>query len=79
MCQNHMPRQAQLMILFSDYRSQYTRSTRVVAVACSVNKQNIEALKQRWVDAGRPQWPDWDKLMEGIVAPEHRKKVHRPS
>jgi len=38
---------------------------------CSVNKENIETMKRRWVDAGRPQFPDWDKLMAGLVAPEH--------
>jgi hypothetical protein len=44
---------------------------------CSVNKANIEEMKRRWVDAGRPQFPEWRQLMEGLVAPEHLTKVQR--
>ncbi|WIA44244.1 hypothetical protein OEZ86_010553 [Tetradesmus obliquus] len=47
-------------------------------IAEYVNKVNIEAMKVRWVDAGRPQFPDWKQLMAGIVAPEHLVKVQRP-
>jgi hypothetical protein len=39
----------------------------------------VETLKQRWVAAGRPQWPDWAALLSGLVAPEHVcAKPHRP-
>jgi hypothetical protein len=33
----------------------------------SVNEQNIETLKTRWLDQGRPRKPDWNKLLEGLV------------
>jgi hypothetical protein len=45
---------------------------------CSVNKPNIEEMKRRWVDAGRPQFPEWRQLMAGLVAAEHLTKVQRP-
>jgi hypothetical protein len=46
--------------------------------ARSVNKANIELLKQRWVDAGRPRYPDWAALMAGVVDPTHMVPVQRP-
>jgi hypothetical protein len=46
---------------------------------CSVNDANVETLKRRWVDAGRPTKPDWDALLEGVVPPHHRVLPHRVS
>jgi hypothetical protein len=39
----------------------------VLLVPCSVNEENIETMKQRWLDQGKPKYPDWAKLMEGMV------------
>ncbi|KAF6250927.1 hypothetical protein COO60DRAFT_1705256 [Scenedesmus sp. NREL 46B-D3] len=49
-----------------------------VCIAEYVNKPNIEEMKRRWVEAGRPQFPEWRLLMAGLVAPEHLTKVQRP-
>ncbi|KAF8066430.1 hypothetical protein HT031_002754 [Scenedesmus sp. PABB004] len=56
------------------------RSAYAASQACIrdyVNRDNIEALKQRWVAAGRPQFPDWPGLMAGIVAPEHMRPLRQ--
>jgi hypothetical protein len=43
----------------------------------SVNDKNVETLKRRWVDAGKPTKPDWDGLLDGVIPPEHRVLPHR--
>lgn len=35
-------------------------------LACSLNDRNLEIVKRKWVDAGRPQKPDWDQLLAGL-------------
>jgi hypothetical protein len=34
---------------------------------CSVNEANVALMRRRWVEAGKPQWPDWKALMEGMT------------
>lgn len=43
----------------------------------SVNQKNVDTLKRRWVEAGRPTKPDWAALLEGLVQPEHMVKPDR--
>jgi hypothetical protein len=31
-----------------------------------VTPANVDVVKRRWVDAGRPTSPDWIELLEGI-------------
>eukprot|EP00879_Flechtneria_rotunda_P011631 GHRR01012149.1.p2 GENE.GHRR01012149.1~~GHRR01012149.1.p2 ORF type:complete len:120 (+),score=41.28 GHRR01012149.1:471-830(+) len=42
-----------------------------------VNQDNLEVMKQRWIAAGKPRYPDWNQLMDGIVASEHRQQRHQ--
>ncbi|KAI8474778.1 MAG: hypothetical protein J3K34DRAFT_406557 [Monoraphidium minutum] len=32
-----------------------------------VNDHNVSVMRRRWVEAGKPQWPDWKALMAGLV------------
>ncbi len=32
----------------------------------SVRQENVDIVKQRWVDGGRQQFPDWKELFKGI-------------
>jgi hypothetical protein len=36
------------------------------APCCSVTQDNVDLVKRRWVDAGRPTMPDWKQLLAGI-------------
>jgi hypothetical protein len=31
-----------------------------------VTPENVDLVKRRWVDAGRPTTPDWSQLLAGI-------------
>jgi hypothetical protein len=31
-----------------------------------VTQDNVDLVKRRWVDAGRPTMPDWKQLLAGI-------------
>ena len=33
---------------------------------CSVTPENVDMVKRRWVDAGRPTSPDWSQLLAGL-------------
>lgn len=60
-------------------RSHVIKSCQLLPLDCSVNQPNVDTLKRRWVEAGRPTKPDWDALLEGVVPPEHRVLPHRVS
>lgn len=42
----------------------------------SVNEKNKEALRRKWILAGRPRWPDWKEMLTGVVPQEAIDKVY---
>eukprot|EP00955_Chlamydomonas_euryale_P042058 352199-Chlamydomonas_euryale.AAC.9 len=43
-----------------------SRPPHTILARCSVNDDNIDMVKRRWFDAGRPMAPNWDDLLKGI-------------